>query len=159
MTANTVYGAIRGLETFSQLVYHTEDGQYTISGVVDIKDTPRFSYRGIMIDTSRHFLNVHTILKHLDAMSYNKLNVLHWHFVDDQSFPYVSISFPELSAKGAYNSRHVFDQQDVQTVIKYAKERGIRVIPEFDTPGHTKSWGKGQPNLLTPCYTNDVPNG
>ncbi|XP_065887679.1 beta-hexosaminidase subunit beta-like [Dysidea avara] len=151
LTATTVYGALRGIETFSQLVHQDDTGAYYVS-VCTISDKPRFHFRSILMDTARHFIPLEVIYRHLDVMAYDKFNVLHWHIVDDQSFPYQSYSFPDLSGKGAYAQNHVYSQSDVAAVIEYAKERGIRVIPEFDTPGHTASWGNGQPNLLTPCY-------
>lgn len=158
ITANTVYGAIRGLETFSQLVYRNPDDSLAINEV-NVTDYPRFKFRGSMIDTSRHYLSINTILNHLDAMSYSKFNVLHWHITDDQSFPYESSFFPNMSLKGAFDNNHVYTREMIAAVIDYAKVRGIRVIVEFDTPGHTQSWGLGQPGLLTQCYSSGKPDG
>lgn len=107
--AETVWGAIRGLETFSQLVWTSHDYYYTdvdptkplffYINSTSIDDKPRYAHRGLMIDTARHFLPTRIIVEILDAMMYTKFNVLHWHMVDDQSFPYVSVAFPELSEK------------------------------------------------------------
>ena len=158
LTADTVYGALRGLETFSQLIDFVTDTNFIIPCVV-VSDFPRFQHRGALVDTCRHFIPVSTLLMIIDALSYGKFNVLHWHIVDDQSFPYYSSAFPELSGKGAWNapaSTHVYSKSDVAKVISYAKGRGVRVVPEFDTPGHSLSWGASQPGLLTQCYSNST---
>lgn len=158
LIANTTWGALRGLETFSQLVYQNEFGDFR-AREAKIFDYPRFHFRGFLIDTSRHYVAVPVILSHIDAMAYGKYNVLHWHIVDDPSFPFVSETFPSLSDTGAYNNvTHIYDYDDVAAVIEYGRMRGIRVVPEFDTPGHTQSWVSIK-NLLTPCYSEGVPTG
>merc|ERR1711871_1307598 len=97
ITAHTVYGAMYGLESFSQLI--SREG--FVNGTT-IVDKPRFQFRSSMIDTARHWLPLATIFAHLDAMAYNKMNVLHWHIVDSQSFPYCSYTYPTLCEEGAY---------------------------------------------------------
>jgi len=161
IVAQSVYGALHGIETFSQLLVASGPAGYQ-SFEVTVIDAPRFRHRGIMIDTTRHWMPVSIILFNLDIMAFNKFNVMHWHIVDDVSFPYVSTQFPDLSGKGAYNAPstdHTYSPSDVQQIIAYAKQRGIRVVIEFDTPGHTQSWGPGVPGLLTPCYTNGTTDG
>ncbi|XP_075212922.1 beta-hexosaminidase subunit alpha-like [Lycorma delicatula] len=156
LTSRTVWGILRGLETFSQLIVPSDDGVSIVVKSVSVEDEPRFKHRGLLIDTSRHFLPVLTIKAIIDGMECNKLNVLHWHIVDDQSFPYQSELFPDLSEKGAYDPRLlIYTTTNILDIINYASLRGIRVLPEFDTPGHTLSWGPGVPGLLTKCVAID----
>ncbi|CAI6370437.1 unnamed protein product [Macrosiphum euphorbiae] len=157
LVATSIWGILRGLETFSQLVYLETDGSTFVIRRTTIVDYPKFRHRGFLLDTSRHYFPIESITKTLDAMSYSKMNVFHWHMVDDQSFPYQSSAFPNLSEKGAFGKSAIYTKDDVRRVIEHAKLRGIRVIPEFDTPGHTLSWGLGGiPGLLTECSDSDT---
>lgn len=159
LIAPSIWGMMRAVESFTHLLVPTQPGLLRVNST-QVQDYPRFPHRGFMIDTSRHFLPLRTIEEMIDLLNMNKFNVLHWHIVDDPSFPYQSIAFPQLSGMGAYSPAHVYSQEDVRHLIQYAADRGVRVLPEFDTPGHTASWGLGQPGLLTQCYgTNGQPNG
>jgi hexosaminidase len=160
INAVSEYGALRGLETFSQLVvFNRTLGQFTTQDWT-VNDFPRFQYRGVLMDTSRHFLHLNIIYQFLDAMAYSKFNVLHWHIVDSQSFPYVSQTFPRMAQFGAWQpyENHVYNPADVYSVLEYAKLRGIRVVPEFDTPAHCESWFVGYPQWQTVCYSGGKPN-
>ncbi|CAG9534610.1 unnamed protein product [Cercopithifilaria johnstoni] len=147
LTANQVWGALRGIESFVQLFF---DENTKIHKVL-IHDFPRFLHRGILLDTARHYLSVDVIKANIELMAQNKFNTFHWHIVDIESFPYKSEVIPEL-IQGAYTPNHVYTLSQIKDIINYARLRGIRVLPEFDTPGHTKSWGIGVKDLLTKCY-------
>ncbi|ORX70003.1 glycoside hydrolase family 20 protein [Linderina pennispora] len=149
LKAKTPFGALRGLETFSQLVVANGQSRAIQKTPLHIEDRPFFPHRGILFDTSRNFYSVESILRTLDAMSYNKMNVFHWHIVDAQSWPVESKTFPELQKKGAYAADMTYSYADVKRIIQYAKERGIRVIPEFDVPGHTYIVGEVFPELMS----------
>ncbi|KAL7057592.1 hypothetical protein AAHC03_016621 [Spirometra sp. Aus1] len=89
-------------------------------------------------------------------MEYNKLNVFHWHLSDDQSFPFQSQMFPELSKKAAFRQDLVYTLEDARQIVEFARVRGIRVIPEFDLPGHARSWAYAHPEIVTRCYDNGL---
>lgn len=146
--ANSVYGALHGLQTFSQLCsYNFRFKLIEISKVPwTVSDEPRFPYRGLLIDTSRHYLPVPVIKKVIDSMTYAKLNVLHWHIVDTQSFPLEIPSYPKLS-DGAYSVAERYTMADAAEIVRYAQRRGVNVLAELDVPGHAASWGKGYPML------------
>ncbi|KAJ2552969.1 Glucosamine-6-phosphate isomerase (Glucosamine-6-phosphate deaminase) (GNPDA) (GlcN6P deaminase) [Coemansia sp. RSA 1933] len=149
LQAETIYGALRGLETYSQLIL-TYGGQRVVRETpVHIEDSPVLHHRGLMLDTSRNYYPVDVIKRTLDAMSYNKVNVFHWHIVDAQSWPVESRKYPELQAKGAYGPDMQYSYADVQAVIQYGKERGIRIIPEFDMPGHSYIVYESHPDIVS----------
>ncbi|KAG1052261.1 hypothetical protein G6F43_005594 [Rhizopus delemar] len=149
LEAQTWVGALRGIETFSQLVIQ-QDGRLT-AHTVTIQDSPTYPHRGILLDTSRNFYPVADILRTIDALVYNKLNVLHWHITDSQSWPLYIASHPELSQKGAYTSKMVYNPKDVQKIIQYGQSRGIRIVPEIDMPAHTDSIALSHPELMA-CH-------
>lgn len=106
-----------------------------------VRDEPMLEYRGIMIDSARHFLGVDAIKRLLASMPLSKLNILHWHLVDDESFPIKLGSHPELSENSRYSSKQIYTSDDVKALIKFADLNGVKIIPEIDTPAHTRSWG------------------
>lgn len=145
LKAVTVIGALRGLETFLQLPVSDNDGYYIPS--VKIQDKPRFRWRGLLFDSSRHFQPIEVIKRNLDGMAAVKLNVFHWHLTDDQGFRIESKKHPKLTGMGSDGLFYTQDQ--AREIIAYAAERGIRVVPEFDLPGHATSWVVGYPELAS----------
>jgi hexosaminidase len=143
LTAPNPLGVIRGLATFEQLVAPSSNG-FAVPALT-IEDAPRFPWRGLHIDVSRHWMPVEVILRNLDAMAAVKLNVFHWHLSDNQGFRIESKKYPKLQTLGSDNL--FYTQQQAQDVIAYARDRGIRVVPEFDIPGHSTSWLVGYPEL------------
>ncbi|KZO96763.1 glycoside hydrolase family 20 protein [Calocera viscosa TUFC12733] len=179
--ANTTLGLFRGLTTFSQLWYSTGGVAstfpyysffpgasmiYTIQAPVSVMDTPAYPYRGLLLDTSRNFFPVADIYRTLDAMSDVKINMFHWHITDSQSFPLTVAALPELSQYGAYSAAQTYSLQDVQDIINYAGGRGVDVMMEIDTPGHTASIYESHPEYVAcwnfepwSTYANEPPSG
>lgn len=143
ISAPTTVGAMRGLETFIQLLESNSNGFYFPA--VSIQDKPRFAWRGLMIDSARHFQPMEVLKRNLDAMAAVKLNVLHWHLTEDQGFRIESKKFPELHQMGSDGLFYTQDQ--AREIIKYAADRGIRVMPEFDMPGHATAWLVSHPEI------------
>ena len=143
--AATVVGAMRGLQTLVQLV-QPSGSEYELP-VVSIRDSPRFPWRGLMIDCGRHFEPVDVLKRTLDGMAAVKLNVFHWHLTEDQGFRIESKLFPKLTTMGSDGL--FYTQQDVAEIVRYARERGIRVVPEFEMPGHSTAWLVAYPELAS----------
>lgn len=145
LEAPTDLGVLRGFETLLQLLSADERGYYF--PCVDIQDRPRFTWRGLLIDAGRHFQPVDVIKRNLDAMAAVKMNVLHWHLTEDQGFRVESKVFPMLHELGSDGLFYTQDQ--IKDIIAYAADRGIRVMPEFDLPGHATSWFVAYPELAS----------
>ena len=143
LDAKTDIGVLRGLETLLQLLSADEAGYYF--PCVDIADEPRFTWRGLLIDVGRHFHPVDVIKRNLEAMAAVKMNVFHWHLTEDQGFRVESKVFPKLHQLGSDGM--FYTQAQIRDVIDYAAERGIRVMPEFDMPGHSTSWFVAYPEF------------
>ena len=145
LEAETDLGVLHGLETFLQLLDADAQG-YFLPGV-NIRDTPRFPWRGLLIDVGRHFQPVDVIKRNLDGMAMVKMNVLHLHLTEDQGFRIESKKFPRLHQMGS--NGEYFTQDQIRDIISYASDRGIRVVPEFDMPGHATAWFVGHPELAS----------
>lgn len=145
LSAKTDIGALRGLETLVQLLDKDQKGYFFPS--VKIEDFPRFPWRGLMIDASRHFMPLDVIKRNIDAMASVKMNVFHWHLSDDQGFRVECKAFPDLTLKGSDGL--FYTQEEVKSIIKYADDRGISVIAEFDIPGHSTAWFAGYPEYAS----------
>jgi len=145
LDAATPLGVMRGLQTFLQLVHTSADG-FAVPAVT-IQDKPRFPWRGLMIDVGRHFIPLDVLKRNLDGMAAVKLNVFHWHLSENQGFRVESKRYPKLQEMGSDGL--YYTQSEVRDLIAYARARGIRVVPEFDMPGHSTAWFVGYPELAS----------
>lgn len=145
LTAPTTLGVLHGLQTFLQLVEITPSG--FAAPAVTIKDQPRFPWRGLLIDVSRHFIPLDVLKRNVDGLAAVKMNVLHWHLSDDQGFRVESKKFPKLAGMGSDGM--YYTQDEIRNFIAYAHDRGVRIVPEFDMPGHSRSWFLGYPELAS----------
>jgi hexosaminidase len=145
LRASTPLGAMHGLQTFLQLVDVSPDG--FSAPAVTIQDKPRFPWRGLMMDSARHFIPLEVIRRNLDGMEAVKMNVFHWHLSENQGFRAESKKFPKLHESGS--DALYYTQDEIRELIAYARDRGIRVVPEFDMPGHSTAWFVGHPELAS----------
>eukprot|EP00936_MAST-01D_sp_MAST-1D-sp1_P001421 g1421.t1 len=150
--SSTVWGTLHALTTLLQL---TETKPTSSTGVVDVTvqsapwtvtDAPRYGHRGVLVDTSRQYLSVPTLQSIIDSLSLAKMNVLHWHITDATSFPIqlTTGNAAKLSQYGKYSDSSIYTQANVKSLVQYGYQRGVRILPEIDTPGHSYSWGKAQ---------------
>ncbi|KAF8981275.1 hypothetical protein BGZ46_003048 [Entomortierella lignicola] len=147
--AKTVWGALHGLQTLNQIIISDGHNGLEIEQPVHIQDGPKYPHRGVMYDTARNFYPLDSLKRQIDALSYAKMNVFHWHITDSQSWPVEIKKHPKMT-KDAYSPREVYTQADIRALIKYGRERGVRVYPEVDMPGHSSSgWKQIDPKAVT----------
>lgn len=145
LSAATPLGAMHGLQTFLQLVDVSVSG-FSVPALT-IQDQPRFPWRGLMIDSARHFMPMEVLKRNIDGMEAVKMNVFHWHLSENQGFRAESRKFPKLTGSGSDGL--FYTQGEMREIVEYARDRGIRVVPEFDMPGHSTAWFVGYPELAS----------
>jgi len=133
-------GVVRALDTLSQLIIQKTDENTEMFEMkylpINITDYPEYGYRGVMIDTARDYFFPDTLKMAIDGMMLGRNNAFHWHFSEDDSIPMSSTSFPDLVNYTAFSKNEIYTVQDVKDIVRYAKIRGVKVIPEFEGPSH-----------------------
>lgn len=145
LTTPSRFGAMRGMETLLQLIENGAQG--TTIPYVTIHDHPRFPWRGVLIDTARHFMPVETLKRQIDGIAAARMNVFHWHLTDDQGWRFASSHYPQLQQKAS--DGNYYSQQQMREIVKYATDRGVRVVPELDMPGHASALAVAMPELIS----------
>jgi hexosaminidase len=154
LSAPSVWGALHGLESFFQLLTRVGDGggaRVVAYAPLRIADAPRWPWRGLLVDTARHFLPLAQLKRVVDGLAALKLNVLHWHVVDAQSWPLASQRFPRLHERGAWSRDAVYSRRDVGALVEHARLRGVRVVPEIDLPAHVGAVALAYPQHVVAC--------
>lgn len=149
------FGARNGLETLFQLIIfdNVKSGLFIVDSA-DITDKPQFKHRGMSLDTSRNFFPIEALKRTINGMGMVKLNTFHWHMSDSQSFPIALKSHPDLSEFSMYSVDKVYTPENIIELTKYARARGVRIVPEIDIPGHV---GEGfYMKNLTSCYSSQI---
>lgn len=155
ISAPNEFGALHALATLSQLLYFARDSREL--ALLHIKDSPRFPWRGLLLDSVRHFISIPAIKRQLRGMAAAKLNVFHWHLTDDQGWRFASKAYPklhQLASDGQY-----YTQAEIRQVVEYASNLGIRVVPEFDVPGHASAIAVAYPELMTEVKPYQMEDG
>ena len=148
--AISAVGVLHALQSFTQLFYSHSGGPfwYTPYAPVSIQDAPEYPHRGLMLDVSRHWYPVEDIYRTIDGLAWNKMNRLHIHATDSQSWPLDIPSLPDVARKGAYHPSLIYSAEDQRQIHEYGTSRGVQVIIEIDMPGHIGILGEAYPELV-----------
>ncbi len=146
INANSDFGALHALTTLVQVITTVTHKDKGLVPKLVIEDKPRYKWRGLLIDSVRHFIPLAAIKRQIDGMAAAKLNVFHWHLTDDQGWRFESKRYPKLHQLASDNL--FYSQSDIKELVQYASLRGIRVMPEFDIPGHASAIAVAYPELM-----------
>ena len=151
LKAASSYGVLHGLESFAQLFFQHSSGKhwYTPSAPITITDEPKFPHRGMLFDVARNWFEVDDIKRTIDGLAMSKMNRLHLHITDSQSWPLEIPAFPHLAEKGAYHKGLTYSPADLDSIYYYGLARGVEVIMEIDMPGHIGVVQLAYDNLIT----------
>ncbi len=175
LASSTSEGTFRGIQSIIQMLQSHDD---TIKDCF-IQDMPRFNWRGLMFDVSRHFFSVDDVKAYIDQMAKFKFNILHWHLTDDEGWRVEIKSMPKLTEIGAWRSEGngkfgyrpapkkedpktyggFYNQEQIKDVVAYAQKRHITIVPEIDVPGHSMALLAAYPELSTKKEEKFVSNG
>ena len=182
LLANSANGIFYGMQTLLQLLpaeIKSDVQQANVSWnipCVQIEDKPRFPWRGLMLDVSRHYFNKEEVKEYIDQLAEYKMNIFHWHLTDDQGWRIEIKSLPKLTEKGAWRAERVGDwwqrepqqegeattyggfytHEDIKEVVQYAKERFVEIVPEIDVPGHSLSTIAAYPEISCTHSVTDI---
>ncbi|KAL0234322.1 hypothetical protein PCE1_001358 [Barthelona sp. PCE] len=161
ITAETYVGALYALETLAQLIYIDETGPFIRSVPIRIEDQPRLKWRGMMLDSARHFLTVSKIKEMMEIMVTARFNVFHWHLTDAQAIPLGIHAMKDVAHAAAYSTRAIYSRSDIEEIVQFGLVRGIKVMPEIDVPGHSYAWGLYDKEFVSQCpdrYAKNINN-
>ncbi len=181
--AGETAGLFYGIQTFLQLITRETDSTDQISiDCIRIEDKPQFEWRGMHLDVSRHFRDKEFIKKYIDLLALHKLNVFHWHLVDDQGWRIEIKKYPELTETGAWREDRrgevwnieddqreaypedkpyyggFYTQEDIREIVRYAEERFVTIVPEIEMPGHSRAALVAYPEVSCFGYETKVPS-
>jgi hypothetical protein len=154
LAVNDELGISLGLSSLSQLIYSPS----SVTFPLELIDWPENYWRGLMIDVSRHYQPIKLLKRTIEGMKANKLNLLHLHLTDAQSFPLLleddietGIPLSQLAKKSAFSLEKIYTKDEMKELVSFAKERNIEIIPEIDVPAHSYSWGKAFDEVIVRC--------
>ena len=158
-----------GIQSFHQLlIIKNRDSEITSLSAFELSDTPKFKWRGMLLDVCRHYFPKEVVLKYIDLLAFYKMNVLHWHITEDQAWRMAIDAYPKLTEIGAWREDisakngelygGYYSKEDIREIVEYASKRHIQIVPEIEMPGHSSAAVSAYPELGCNGEQISVPN-